>query len=110
MYGKINIGEKEVEMLANAATPYYYNQVFHEDFFEQSQDMNENTSGMTVGVFTKIAFIMAKQAEKKDMSKVNEGQFMKWLGDFEPMDLPNAIPDIVDLYMGNTKGTASPKK
>ena len=110
MYGKITIGEKEVEMLANAATPYYYNQVFHEDFFEQSQKMNENTSGMTVEVFTKIAFIMAKQAEKKDMSKVNEGQFMKWLGDFEPMDLPNAMPEIVDLYMGNKAGTATPKK
>ena len=110
MYGEVQIGERTIEMLANAATPYYYNQIFHADFFTESQDMGEANGGLTVSVFTKLAFIMAKQAEKKDMAKINEGQFIKWLSDFEPMDIPNAMPEIVDIYMGNTKGTASPKK
>ena len=110
MFGKITIGNKEIEMLATGGTPVYYNQIFHADFFTESQGMGEDNAGLTIDVFMRLAFIMAKQAEGKDMSKVNEGQFMKWLGDFEPMDLPNAMPQIVDFYMGQTQGTATPKK
>ena len=110
MYGEIKVGEKTIEVKATGTTPVHYNQIFHADFFEQTQNMGENGTGLTIDVFMRLAFVMMKQAEGKDMSKVNEGQFYKWLDDFEPMDLPNAMPDIVDFYMGNTKGTAKAKK
>ena len=32
MYGKVQIGDKTVEMLSNAASPVFFKQVFHEDF------------------------------------------------------------------------------
>ena len=44
------------------------------------------------------------------MKKVNEGQFMDWLAEFEAMDLPNAMPEIIELYTAQTKGTATAKK
>ena len=110
MQGTVKIGDKDVEMLANAATPFWFNQIFHEDFFTSTQNMTEDNTGVTVGVFSKIAFVMAKQAIGKDMKKVNEGQFMDWLSSFEAMDLPNAMPDIISLYMAQTEGTAKPKK
>lgn len=110
MFGEITIGEKTIEVKATGSTPVYYNQVFHADFFTESQGMGEDNAGLTIDVFMRLAFIMSKQAEGKDMSKVNEGQFMKWLDEFEPMDLPNAMPQVVDFYMGNATGTAKPKK
>lgn len=110
MFGEITIGEKTIEVKATGTTPVYYNQIFHADFFTESQVMGEGKEGLTIDVFTKLAFVMAKQAEGKDMTKVNESQFYKWLDEFEPMDLPNAMTEIVDFYMSNTKGTAKPKK
>ena len=110
MIGTVKIGDKEVEMLANAATPFWYNQIFHDDFFTATQNMSDDNAGSTVGVFTRVGFVMAKQASTKDMKKVTEGQFMDWLTEFEAMDLPNAIPDIVEIYMAQTKGTAKAKK
>lgn len=110
MQGTVQIGNKSVEMIANAATPFWFNQIFHEDFFTETQNMSDDNTGLTVGVFSKIAFVMSKQAICKDMKKVNEGQFMAWLSDFEAMDLPNAMPDIIALYMAQTEGTATAKK
>lgn len=106
MFGKIKIGKTEVEMVANAATPFWVSQIFAEDFFTEVQTTND---GQTVALFTKVAFIMMKQAEGADMKKVNVGQFMKWLEGFAPMDFPDAIPKVVDLYMKQTKETSKAK-
>lgn len=108
MYGTIKIGNKDVEMIANGATPFWFNQIFHEDFFTEASKLGED--GVTANVFMRIAFVMAKQASVKDMKKVNEGQFMDWLAEFDPMDLPNALADIVDFYQSQTQGTATAKK
>ena len=110
MLGEVKIGDKKVKMLANAATPFWFNQIFHEDFFTATQDMSQDSTGVTVNVFARMAFVMAKQAGKGDMKKVNEGQFMDWLAEFEAMDLPNAMPEIIELYTAQTKGTATAKK
>ena len=53
---------------------------------------------------------MAMQSADKDMKKINEGQFMAWLEQFDPMDIPNALPDILDFYQKQSKGTATAKK
>ena len=38
MRGTVKIGGKEVGMLANAASPHYYKQIFKEDFLQRSQE------------------------------------------------------------------------
>ena len=110
MYKEIKIGNKEIGMMANGLSPILFNKVFHEDFFTRSSSMGEGNEGVTVDIFSKMGFIMAMQAAKKDLTKINENQYYKWLEDFDPMDIPNAIVDIVDVYMSQTEGTAKAKK
>lgn len=109
MFGKIKIGAKEVGMAANAATPFYFNQIFHDDFFVESQKVTDGNEGAAVNLFSKVGFIMAKQAEKADMGKLNMDAFIEWLEGFEAMDMALAAADIAMFYSGQTKTKAKPK-
>lgn len=109
MFGKVKIGTKNVELVATAATPYWFKQIFHDDFFIISQTVTDGNEGAAVDLFSKIGYIMAKQAEKADMRKLNEDTFIEWLEEFDPMDLALASGDIAMLYSGQTKTTAKPK-
>ena len=42
MYGTVTIGGKDVEMVANAASPYRFKQIFREDFLKRAIDTNGN--------------------------------------------------------------------
>lgn len=106
MFGKVKIGEKEIEMLGNAATPYRYQQVFHEDYLKKVTGKEEADPN---DFFLKLGFVMAMQAEKKDMSKVGMTEFFKWLEQFEPSEAFAAASDIADLYNGNAQGDVDPK-
>lgn len=106
MLGTVKIGNKDVEMLGNAATPYRYQQIFHEDFLKRVTGKEEADP---TDFFTKIGFVMAMQAAKKDMSKVNLEGFYKWLEGFEPADVFAAASDIADVYNGTAKGDVDPK-
>lgn len=106
MYGKVTIGKKEVEMVANAATPYRYQQIFHEDYLKKVMGKEETEPN---DFFAKMGFVMAMQAAKKDMSKLNEESFFKWLEGFEPSDVYAAAGDIAEVYNGNLEGDVDPK-
>lgn len=107
MYKTITIGEKEVGMLANAASPFLYKQIFKEDFLLEIQKKNPD-----VGAIVKIGFVMAMQAEKKttELMKLTEEDFLRWLEQFEAMDLYAHAGEMMDAYIANTKTTAVPKK
>ena len=107
MYGKINIGDKEVELAANAATPFRYKQVFGKDIF---QILGNEEKAQTEGVeaVTQLAFIMNKQAQKADMNKLSYDEFITWLEDFGSMAFIEASEDILNLYMENEKTTSTP--
>ena len=109
MFGKITIGKTDTEMVANAATPYWFNQIFKEDFFVKSQSVQDGNEGLAVDLFSKVGYIMMKQVEKADMRKLNNDTFIEWLSEFEPMDMALAAADIAQLYTGQTKGTAKAK-
>ena len=107
MYGKVKIGEKEVGMLANAASPYIYKQVFGEDFLVEVQKPTPASD-----LFQKMAFVMAKQAETDkiaELMKVKLDGFYEWLGQFEPMDIMIATKEISELYFSQTKSMSVPK-
>lgn len=106
MYGKVTIGDKEVELLANAATPYRYQQIFHEDYFKKVTGKEE---AEPADLFVKLGFVMAMQALKKDMSKVSIADFYTWLEGFEPSGVFEAVDAIADVYNGNAKGEVDPK-
>ena len=107
MFKTLNIDGKEIEFAANAATPFRYRQVFHKDLLSiLGNEEKAQTEG--VEAVTELAYIMAKQAEKTDMTKLNENGFLEWLEDFGSMAFVNAAEEILSVYMESTETTATP--
>lgn len=113
MFKKVKIGGITVPMLANGATPIRYKHTFHKDIISEFQ-IAENDYSKVASSIPELAFIMAKQAEAKEkdvsLSLLNEDMFVEWLEQFDPMDLPLAAEQIVNLYMGNNATSSESKK
>jgi hypothetical protein len=107
MFKTLNIDGKEVEFSANAATPFRYRQIFHKDLLSILGN-EEKAQNEGVEAVTELAFIMAKQAEKADMGKLNEEMFFEWLEGFGSMAFVNNAEDILNIYMESTETTATP--
>ena len=107
MFKTLNIDGKEVEFSANAATPFSYRQIFHKDLLSILGN-EEKAQNEGVEAVTELAFIMAKQAEKADMGKLNEEMFFEWLEGFGSMAFVNNAEDILNIYMESTETTSMP--
>ena len=107
MYKTLTIDGKEMEFAANAATPFRFKQVFHKDLFAilGNEDKAQNEG---VEAVTQLAYIMNKQAEKADMGKLNEDEFITWLEGFGPMAFVESAEAIMNVYMDSTVTTATP--
>lgn len=120
MYKEIKIGSKTVPMTANAATEYRCKQVFNQPVLQEfmkiqpilanNEELSPQQQDILVDMSAKLGFIMAKQAEKADMTTLNEESYIEWLEDFEPMDLFVASGSIVGLWIGQKATTVKPKK
>lgn len=113
MYKEIEIGNKKVKMKADGFSPILFNAVFKDDFFGRRDAMAKGDDNVTIDTFTKMAFIMSEQAKNDDpdkLMKINLKSYYKWLQEFAPLDLPDAVPDIIDVYMEQEKTTATSKK
>ena len=107
MFKKLNIDGREIDFSANAATPFRYRQIFHKDLLSILGN-EEKAQNEGVEAVTELAFIMAKQAEKADMGKLNEEVFFEWLEGFGSMAFVNNAEDILNIYMESTETTATP--
>ena len=108
MKGTVKIGDKEIIMAANAASPYVYRAIFKEDFLQKAQGDTPDPD-----IFQKMGFVMAKQAEVSKMSElmnISIDEYYDWLMEFEPLDILTASGDISSLYMGQTVSKSTPKK
>lgn len=103
----MKIGGKELELVANAATPFRFKQVFHKDLFSVLGN-EERAAEEGVETITQLAYVMTKQAEKADMNKLSEDGFIQWLEDFPPMAFVDSAEEILNAYMDQTEGTATP--
>lgn len=113
MRGKVFIDGKEVEMVANAATPYRFKQAFHEDYFLISRKFADEkdaavSDAVASDLFIKLGYVMAMQAAGKEKMLSYDG-FMAWLGEYEPNALLEAVNEIAMLYKGQEKTDAVPK-
>ena len=106
MYKEVQIGDKTVPMLANAASPWRYSQCFHEDFLKATQAGDEVDA---TNIFSKLGYIMARQAEKTDLSKLSESDFYLWLEQFDAADYLDALDQIADVYTSSSKSHVDPK-
>lgn len=113
MLKTVKIGEKEVNLLANAATPIRYKMVFGEDIMVAFNQINGNKrdEGEILDISSQLAFIMHVQAtySREEIKGVTKEKYIEWLEDFGPMDFVNASKDIFDTYLGTT-GTTSKSK
>lgn len=107
MNATIKIGLQDVEMAANAASPYFYKRVFSEDFLKKTMEKEPDTY-----IFVKMGFIMAMSAKRglEDMCRLKEMDFVEWVAQFSPMDITNAIPAMANLYTAQENGSSVPKK
>ena len=113
MKDKVTIGNKNVEMVANAATPVFFKQIFHEDFFILAENFSKSpTNGESVDIYSRIGFVASQQAKKNDeeMSSLTFGDYVKWLKQFEAYDMAQAVDSIAEVYAHQAEPTAKPKK
>lgn len=113
MIETIIIGNKSVEMRADGATPFLYKQAFSKDLIKIFADATEGAdTAVASEMASELGFVMAQQAKSPDPLNVNlsKGEFMKWLSQFEPLDLATSSIDIINLYIGTYKTDSTAKK
>ena len=105
---------KDVPMLANAATPFRFKQVFGQDLLVLFQTSVSNNGAYDLDFISELAFIMAKQAKAKDdgadLSKLNKEWMLDWLEQFDGFELLNNANEIIGVYLGNAEITSKEKK
>lgn len=110
MYGVIKVGERDLPLLANAATPIRYKQVFHRSlmpFF-----LGQESDGDSAEMVGELAYVMARAAEGADMNKLSFDDYVNWLEGFDAMAFskPDTAGKVMDIYAGNQTTDAEVKK
>lgn len=110
MYKVIRIGKHDVEVVANAATPYRYKQVFREDLLPYLTGKRSDDEQSLA--LQQLAYVMAMQAQKADFDKLNMDAYLEWLETFDAMDLINRdkASEIMSVYVGSQQTHSHAKK
>lgn len=105
----ILIGGGEVHLRANAATPIYYRNMFHDDLLAHLGE--EESGGTRTEVLMRLCFVEHMQAmhEPKDLRRIGEEQFLAWLEHFEWSDLVDAGAQAVEVWTGQSESTSTLK-
>lgn len=114
MLRTVQIGEKEVNLLANAATPIRYKMVFGDDIMVSFSQINSNKreKGEVLSITSQLAYIMSCQAkfDRKSLGNISKESYLDWLEEFGPMDFVDASEAIINTYLDTTKTTSTSKK
>ena len=102
------IGKTEVPMRANAATAMRYRQTFHGDLLTELAKEKPETEN--VEILQKLAFIMAMSGADENMNHLTEEKYLEWLERFEYVDLIEALPEALGVYMATQKTQSEAKK
>lgn len=107
----IQIGDRQVELLGNAATAILYKQAFHEDLLKTVSSLSGAKAEDMLSAIEKIqrlAFVMNKQTEGHI---VKEEDFVPWLSLFEETDFqtPEVFTDILGVWNKNLAGVSEQK-
>lgn len=103
------IDGNEMELSANAATPFRFKQVFHKDLMTVFAN-EEKAQQEGLEVVTELAYIMNKQAQKADMTKLSFDDFIEWLEGFGPMAFVESSEDIVAVYTETSATSSTPSQ
>lgn len=104
MRDKFVIDDREIELAANAASPFIYSKIFNEDFEKDAE---------SIMAWRKMTFVMAKQAELGETEllkgKLTELDCIEWLAQFTPIDFAELINVAAELYARQQKTKSTPK-
>lgn len=100
---------------AVATTAYRYKNLFNKDLLAEitrlidarTSNVNESADFSTLD---KMAYVMNAQAEGRDLTKANFDTFLEWLEQFESCAFLDVFTELLEVYLGNKKSTAEPKK
>lgn len=111
MQKSVKIGETDVMMRSSAATAIRYRNTFHEDIMKELMAFDpEKMDAIVIEKIQKLGYIMARSAERADMTALTEDDYLEWLDQFETMDMARASKDILMLYLGNKLSSSELKK
>lgn len=105
--------DKEVNFLSTGTTAYRYKQIFHKDLMPSITKLIHgeelNPDGDLI-ISQELAFVMNKQAEKRDMNTVTYEEYLNWIDEYDSASLFANIADFIKIYTGSKDSTSKPKK
>lgn len=108
MTADITIGGKPIKLCGNAATAIRYKAIFHRDLLMSFKGMSADD--FDADIIKELAFVMAEQAQGADFKQVTFEDFVDWISQFEENDLLETAADIINVWIVNTKSSATAKK
>ena len=106
--------EIEVNFLSTGTTAYRFKQIFKKDLMKCIIKLTSNgddlNSEADLIVAYELAFIMNKQAEKRDMNTLTYDEYLSWIDGFDSASLFANIADFIKIYTGSKDPTSSSKK
>ena len=105
----IEIGGKTITFTANGATPVFFKMFFKKDLLKE---ITQSEDGLLLASDSvpELAFIMAKQADNADMSKLTQQHYIEFLSLFNPLDIPLKGAEIFEVYVADAAPTEESKK
>lgn len=107
----IVIDGRPIRFKASAATPRIYAEMFQRDLFSDLQKIQNSlgSDGLslepeTMRSIENLAYTMASQADP-ELPDIKE-----WLDGFGFMSIYTALPDMLELWQTNSKGTSKSQK
>lgn len=112
MIREVIINEKPYMMRADGATPFLFKSCFNEDLIKVFTGAVDSDDVDSDGMVKKLAYVMVKQNEQPDPTKIklSYNDFLLWVCTFEPLDLTMASDEILAVYIDTTKTTSIAKK
>lgn len=113
---KIQIGNREVEMLAVSSCNYFYRRLFNEDPFEIQAQAASSAGGGAMGITfaMQMGFIMKAMAEahgdRSAMNALSIDDYLDWIDLFDTYDFAEPSGAIIGLYASQNKQHSSEKK
>ena len=113
---KIQIGSREVEMLAVSSCNFYYRRLFGEDPFELQALAASREGGQAMGITfaMQMGFVMMKAAEahgdRNIMNALTLDEYLDWIDQFDTFDFAQPSGDIIMLYVNQGKTHSLEKK
>ena len=107
--GIVKIGSKDVDMLANAASPVIYRRIFQKDFLLQMDPKGE----IDTNALSEMGYVMSLQTQmtfKEIVDTISQDDYYTWLEQFEAFDVMMACNAIFALFKGQEKTLVSKKK